>query len=1546
MSLFDKYKPYLYDTLSESERKKVGVNLFTQLTTLTSNAENGNVPNVYLGTFTKAEIGFIGELVSDFVKDSDYGTGVSYNKKILEDLVVTMATDNLLDSILSYCNNNKGNLINKLGVKVVSSNFNPILYITNENELNTYSSFFDGIQINTDNSDIVTLKVELISGGDKVKNFDNISYFYRVLREGLKNNIKEVISLIISRLQKIYSGLYRSPAAILTMTGHEVNYLSINDSNILDNTRKDIQKEIGVIAKSWRDFRNLSGSSFADIFSNINDYSDPQTEQDLLYTVFEEMNEYENLYLPYFHLRNLRFSSDEFMKYTSEKGVFFTSLYNYLNSLDGSQYAIAVEKLLATFTNFLCLSSVNGHTFLVRGSFFITEPIASGRITQFGHKEWENPNSIINQTFNKYSQRELSGTRNNTMTIATLLNDRDKNVRDVVTVTFIYDKKTYEHENLFAYKLYKGPNKYQPNISAPILGVKLDGSLCRENIFSKKFINIVAGSRSGKGTLTMSLLAPLLLNDASIIYLDNKPDIASLFWNLEKNVNSIWGEDLLRFLAIDANNQLARDEKGKVGRVCQSNRHINDVNLLSVPEYFDENDYNWLKLLRNIKLIELLCFICKTNLIPESEKPKSNIYIFIDEATDYFGRLNSYLYQRLSDNNCSEAEFEYFTRLAGVIETCNDIMGGLVGTMKTVYWNKFKIINIGQSFCLDKWQGETVYDASSKYEKVLKNLTVGSTPFGISWKNTDNCYWLSGKEQALLDGYAINPNSTEGGLLDGQNGVPGSFILHDKKPKIIKDASPYIKDYGLFQSGAHKPEGKISNYTFIRTYFALVNNDITKEAVMEIQNNLNCMSPAELVNYLAEKADSGYTSLFLSNVAKGSQYDGTIYDCLETALHDIYDFENDTPRQEVGFEGLLNLLLNNAGLDLYDTSNPVMKEKLKSWSYIYDYFFNVVKTCFGDRYSTLEAYLSDVSIDSLCNYVELEKLYNKGSKPTQLKRRAYNFYKEQEGSIEEKVKTGEITEDEAEVAKAQAQEEAEKKAQSLLEEQEAKERAEELAAKNALKAQFRAEFNKLKTQVGPKITDLYGKLKKEKDEVIFKSHWEDYTSEDYKEVNFISKFDSALKLVESDPEVHAECEQEVKDFVNGRYSVIMSMTFSDTDVAKSAAAKEEEKRRKEAEKNSGSDGFTPPIATPGSGTEDGPYQVPPERVNQPPVAREKPRPVNQYAGRRLDAPIDTGNLTFDLDEYENEGSRGPLKDSKNVKVAMQLVQLITKDIKRQFGGSGEIEEITITAGGGLVLNGFAYMPQFDDALIQSMPQTKQVYYQNGDLAKVVNIGAVVDNIMDNVFMLSIESPSVANSEVFQNEIGVKNYNYSKLFRRMSNLQTIILPDGELTRNGPQEVGQTGLGLGAKLAGIFGFGKGKKDSQGYVPNPSPTSNRDSMTDRIFESKPVKVMAGALGWTLGCKAVVMAATIFGPWGLLFGAFAAAGAYKEIKNGNNQRNSQSQRRDNRSGGQNRNNQGRNNQGRNQNKQNKQGNGGFSQNYSSQGRPPRNNNNDEDWY
>lgn len=285
-----------------------------------------------------------------------------------------------------------------------------------------------------------------------------------------------------------------------------------------------------------------------------------------------------------------------------------------------------------------------------------------------------------------------------------------------------------------------------------------------------------------------------------------------------------------------------------------------------------------------------------------------------------------------------------------------------------------------------------------------------------------------------------------------------------------------------------------------------------------------------------------------------------------------------------------------------------------------------------------------------------------------------------------------------------------------------------------------------------------------------------------------------------------------------------------------------------------------------------------------PVRQDNPRQVNTFTGQKVGGTISTNGQTFDLDEYEDGGGFG--RGSKNLKLLEDITTLVIRDVRRQFGGAQGISEISINAGGGLVIDGFAYSPEFEPELVESMPATKQQYYKAGNLAKIINIGAVVDSIIPYAMSLSIETPAVAEDVTFQRELGIKKKNnYAALFKSCHNLQIIRLPNEELTRDNPNSSmeGNSGGGLGAKLAGLFGFGKGRKDSANYVPNTASSDNSDSLSNRIFDSKPVRVMTSALGWTLGVKAVVMAATIFGPWGLLFGAFAAAGAYKEIKKDN---------------------------------------------------------------
>ena len=308
---------------------------------------------------------------------------------------------------------------------------------------------------------------------------------------------------------------------------------------------------------------------------------------------------------------------------------------------------------------------------------------------------------------------------------------------------------------------------------------------------------------------------------------------------------------------------------------------------------------------------------------------------------------------------------------------------------------------------------------------------------------------------------------------------------------------------------------------------------------------------------------------------------------------------------------------------------------------------------------------------------------------------------------------------------------------------------------------------------------------------------------------------------------------------------------------------------------------------------------------------KNPNHKAQLNGRSVDTDLsdESKGLVYNIDNTDSWD---------NVKASSHLTQIVIKDIKKQFGGLNGIETISVTANGCLAINSYTYSPKFDESFMDSLGAAIRHDVEDGQLYKVVNIGRVINAISTNIYELAIETPKVACNDVFKKEMGIKGDNYGVLFKTHNNLQTIYLPDNELNRNNPQQQQSSGGGLGSKLARIFGFG-GNRNSGNYVPNPAPSYEGNDMVDRIFDSKPVRVLTGALGWTLGCKAVVMAATIFGPWGLLFGAFAAVGAYNSMKEDRN--NYSSNNRNNGSNGNYRNNSGNGSNGGNKGKSGSQG-------------------------
>lgn len=263
---------------------------------------------------------------------------------------------------------------------------------------------------------------------------------------------------------------------------------------------------------------------------------------------------------------------------------------------------------------------------------------------------------------------------------------------------------------------------------------------------------------------------------------------------------------------------------------------------------------------------------------------------------------------------------------------------------------------------------------------------------------------------------------------------------------------------------------------------------------------------------------------------------------------------------------------------------------------------------------------------------------------------------------------------------------------------------------------------------------------------------------------------------------------------------------------------------------------------------------------------DRPQSPNKPQGDVITSKIDTEGMSF------AEG-----KNSRNMKTLKEIADLVITDILSQSGG--DIYSLGLNASGSFIVNDFVYIPEFSEDFLESFRDKQMVYrrFANGDMTVVVDTGYVIRNLMLNVQQLSIEYPRFERDLVFWNQLGVKNLNYPSMFKRNSALQVVNVC-GEVYNRDDMYSGSTSNG-GGLLSRLFNLERNPR-----VPNPDRYApNENSIVNRVFNSAPVRILASAFGWTMGVKAVMLAATMFGPMGLLFGAIAAGGAYKEIKENN---------------------------------------------------------------
>lgn len=211
---------------------------------------------------------------------------------------------------------------------------------------------------------------------------------------------------------------------------------------------------------------------------------------------------------------------------------------------------------------------------------------------------------------------------------------------------------------------------------------------------------------------------------------------------------------------------------------------------------------------------------------------------------------------------------------------------------------------------------------------------------------------------------------------------------------------------------------------------------------------------------------------------------------------------------------------------------------------------------------------------------------------------------------------------------------------------------------------------------------------------------------------------------------------------------------------------------------------------------------------------------------------------------------------------------VMEEIKKLFGGYDRITSVELTSTG-LVINGVAFKPQFSDEIIDSMPIDMKFKVQRGNIVDIFAFEKLLK--FKNLEVLRIDTVRLAEGRVARELYLNPKRGWSDMFRKFRYLQYIDIAGNRITKDSDSQdayerKGRSGYDLTEKVRGALNV------PLGFLSN--------SRMEQVWQSRPVRVMTGAVGWTLGIKAVTVAASLFGPWGLLFGAFAGYGAYREMK------------------------------------------------------------------
>lgn len=262
-------------------------------------------------------------------------------------------------------------------------------------------------------------------------------------------------------------------------------------------------------------------------------------------------------------------------------------------------------------------------------------------------------------------------------------------------------------------------------------------------------------------------------------------------------------------------------------------------------------------------------------------------------------------------------------------------------------------------------------------------------------------------------------------------------------------------------------------------------------------------------------------------------------------------------------------------------------------------------------------------------------------------------------------------------------------------------------------------------------------------------------------------------------------------------------------------------------------------------------------------------------------PVKSPNTFMGCQVYEEELDLGTFNpfDARSSKTIFggidafrYMNKVVEKEIKKAYHGLDRINTIHVSDNG-LFINDIAFRPFVPKVVVDSLPIDIRGEVARGNIIEFFDFQMLFR--LPNLDTLVIDNVRLAETKVRRELRMKRDMTWDLLYDNFDSLRLLEIGGSRITT--PEEATKYTDTSG----GDYEFQE--KIREAFRVDSDILDRVKSPVQKLWRSRPVAIVTGALGGTVGTKVVLGMASMMGAWGILFAGLAGYGAYNTYIKGN---------------------------------------------------------------